>query len=223
MAFRESTRRHEISAEKEKDTREGKKALAPPSLVMSSEEEVTESCIWVGELMLPWTTALRLLWCLPFWKGWDLRRLICCWIPLGNFWLAQSRPGHAAAVSGDGGLGQMAWLNQGESLVLAVRLRACSWVCHSVFIQLGVREFMFACFRNLCVGFDIYVSVLWKKKQWRDATNLAVKTAWLEALSLTMIESIGADCVGAQHIWTLFSSSFNVIDSLRNIGLWFIR
>lgn len=41
----------------------------------------------------------------------------------GGF-LARSEPGHTAAVSGDGGLKQMAWPNQGESAV--VRSRVCT-------------------------------------------------------------------------------------------------
>lgn len=53
MAFRESTQRHEISGEKEKETRRKKNTLAPPSLLMSSKAGVTESCIWEIEMMLP--------------------------------------------------------------------------------------------------------------------------------------------------------------------------
>lgn len=67
-------------------------------------------------------TALKLLWRLPFWKGWGLTRLICCWITLGEFWLTWSQRGHTAALSGDGGLEQMGWLNQGESAGLDVHL-----------------------------------------------------------------------------------------------------
>lgn len=66
----------------------------------------------------------RAIWCYsgvcPFGKVGGLSRLICCWITLGEFWLMRSRRGHTAALSGDGGLEQMGWLNQGESSGLDV-------------------------------------------------------------------------------------------------------
>lgn len=168
MAFRESTQGHEISGGKEEDTREKENILASPSLFMSSKVEVTEWCIWESEMMLPWTRALRLPWRLPFWKGWDLRRLICCWITLGDFWLARGQPGQAAAVSGDRGFKQMAWLNQGKSAALDVRLCVLTWVRGSIVLCDPTCKF-------LC---------------------LAAKTGWLKALSLTVKENIGAYWVG---------------------------
>lgn len=54
-----------------------------------------------------------------------MRRLICHWITLGDFWLSRSQPGQTAAESGDRGLKQMAWINQGESTVLG----ECVFVC----------------------------------------------------------------------------------------------
>lgn len=124
MAFWESTQRHEISGERRRRT-QGERKMLKPLLQFSCHlrQKCQNRAIWESDMMLPWTTALKLLWRLPFWKGWDFRRLICCWITLGDFWLAQSRPGHTAAVSGDGGLKQMAWPNQGESAV--VRSRVC--------------------------------------------------------------------------------------------------
>lgn len=181
MAFRESTQGHEISGEKEKDTREKENILASPSLFMSSKVEVTEWCIWESEMMLPWTSALRLPWRLPFWKGWDLRRLICRWITRGDFWLARGQPGQTAAVSGDRGLKQMAWLNQGKSAVLGARLCALTWVRDSVVLSDRTSK--------LCV-----FSLFW---QWRPTDSRLCHWPWQKILELTELA-----------VWALFYFSF---------------
>lgn len=200
--------------EKEKDTRRKENAQAPPSIFMSSKAEVPESCIWESDMMLPWTTALKLLWRLPFWKGWDFRRLICCWITLGDFWLAQSRPGHTAAVSGDGGLKQMAWPNQGECAV--VRSCVCTWVCLSVW--LWVLEFLWVYFRKSCMCALILVCLCLRKNCWKRCNKLGSEDR-LTRGSVTKHNRKYWSWLswefGAQNMWTLFSSSFNAIDSRK--------
>lgn len=141
----------------------------------------------------------RLRWCCPE----QLHRGYCGDCPFGKveIWGDYYAVGSHWGISGltgasldmqqpsvmTGGHKQMAWLNQGWSVLLA----GCAFVYVPeftiVFVWLGVREFLYV---------HWYLCACAVKKQWRDAANLAVKTVWLEALSLTMIESIGADWAG---------------------------
>lgn len=110
---------------------------------MSSESGGPEWSIWGSDTTLPPNQLLKLLWRAPFWKGWGLSRLICCWITLGEFWLTWSRRGHTAVMEASS---RWAGLIRGKALAwMCICMWAWTWARLNVCMTLTRGRFLYKC------------------------------------------------------------------------------